>query len=66
MILRKDDTWTTIQCKQPKCGLCFKVLNDRFAMGQTCPYCLQPISLHEQIKKQEARKSDFYADEMRL
>ena len=56
MIKRKDDVWTTIQCQKPDCKLCFKVLNDRFAMGQTCPYCLQPISLHDQIRAEEGRK----------
>ena len=60
MIIRIDDVWTTIQCKNLKlddgtlCDLCFKVLNNRFALVQQCPYCLQKIDLHEQIKGQAA------------
>jgi len=58
MIKREDETWTTIQCNNlkgdngEKCDLCFKVLNDRFALVVWCPYCLQPIDMHEQVKAQ--------------
>ena len=62
MIKRIDGQWTTIQCKNPRgeneepCDLCFKVLNDRFALRVTCPYCLQQIDLYDWIKDEEGRK----------
>jgi hypothetical protein len=61
MIIRSDDVWTTIQCKNPVtddgklCNLCFKVLNGRFALVQQCPYCLGKIDLHECIHKEGAK-----------
>lgn len=63
MIKRVGDQWTTIQCKNlvsddgKICNLCFKVLNDRFALTQRCPYCLQEIDHHDWAKAEEARKS---------
>ena len=61
MIIRKDEQWTTIQCKNlvaddgRKCNLCFKVLNGRFALTQQCPYCLGSIDLRSYP---EAREED--------
>lgn len=60
MIKRTDDVWTTIQCKNlvgddgKKCDLCFKVLNDRFALTQQCPYCLGKIDLRPWVKEEPA------------
>ena len=57
MIVIKDETCTTIQCKNlvgdngETCDLCFKVLNNRFALIQQCPYCLAKIDLMEQARK---------------
>lgn len=45
MIKRKDDTWTTIQCRN--CMNCYKVLNDRFQIKQQCPYCHRKIDLND-------------------
>lgn len=56
MIVRRDDQWTTVQCKNlvgdngEICDLCFKVLNDRFALTQQCPYCLGKIDLRPCLK----------------
>jgi len=56
VIIRSDETWTTIQCKNlvgdngEICDLCFKVLNDRFAFTQRCPYCLGEIDLRASLK----------------
>jgi hypothetical protein len=58
MIIRSDDVWTTVQCKnavgpnEESCDLCFKVLNGRFALVQQCPYCLGKIDLHGCIHKE--------------
>ena len=64
MIIRTDDVWTTVQCKNLKedngklCDLCFKVLNNRFALTQQCPYCLQEINLRDCVEKQAAAVED--------
>jgi len=56
MIKKIDDQWTTVQCKNLDerngrvCNLCFKVLNDRFALTQQCPYCLGKIDLRPWVK----------------
>ena len=60
MIKRIDHQWTTIQCKNlvsddgKLCNLCFKVLSDRFALIQQCPYCLGKIDLRSCIEKEAA------------
>lgn len=62
MIKRVAYQWTTIQCKNvvgedgQVCNLCFKVLNDRFALIQRCPYCLQQIDLTDQIREMAAKE----------
>ena len=63
MIIRIDHQWTTIQCKNlglkgpgSVCNLCFKVLNDKFALIQRCPYCLRTINLTDWAKERETEK----------
>lgn len=43
MITRNDGMWATIRC--PKCGLHYKVLNDKAHWQQHCPYCSEIIDL---------------------
>ena len=45
MIKRKDDQWTTIQCRN--CMDCYKVLNGKFQIKQQCPYCSRVIDLDD-------------------
>ncbi len=73
MIVRIDYQWTTIQCKNlvsddgKICDLCFKVLNNRFALIQQCPYCLGEIDLvdwaREEAKKLGQELAESYAAE---